>query len=166
MIEVNNLTRVKISKIGLKRVALYVLTKEGRKDEGLSIALVSEKRSQELNATYRKKDKPANVLSFTSTSCTAVPRYCRRVVIMKCQLMCQNGGRQMTQCGGTVLQCLSYPISKLLICPAVVRKDAKKYDILFTSAMTWMVIHGLLHLLGYSHKTMEKREVKYRAHFQ
>ena len=127
MIEVNNLTRVKISKIGLKRVALYVLTKEGRKDEGLSIALVSEKRSQELNATYRKKDKPANVLSFTEPE---------------------------------------FGLGELIICPAVVRKDAKKYDILFTSAMTWMVIHGLLHLLGYSHKTMEKREVKYRAHFQ
>ena len=127
MIEVNNLTETAVNKTHLKRVVLYVLTKEGKKDEGLSIALVSSKRSQELNKTYRGRDKAANVLSFKEPE---------------------------------------FGLGELVICPAVVRKDAKKYDILFTSAMTWMVIHGVLHLLGYTHKTMEKREVSYRAHFQ
>ncbi len=35
------------------------------KDYSLSIAFVSEKKSQELNKQYRKKDKPTNVLSFS-----------------------------------------------------------------------------------------------------
>ncbi|MCP6726827.1 MAG: rRNA maturation RNase YbeY [Patescibacteria group bacterium] len=127
MIEVNNLTKTVISETHLKRVALYVLEREGKKDKGLSIALVSSKRSQELNKIYRGKDEEANVLSFAQEE---------------------------------------FGLGELVISPVVVRKDAKKYDILFTSAMTWMVIHGILHLLGYTHKTMEKKEEIYRAHFQ
>ena len=127
MIEVHNLTKTRVSETHIKRVALYVLTKEGKKDEGLSIALVSSKRSQELNKTYRGRDKAANVLSFKEPE---------------------------------------FGLGELVICPVAVRKDAKKYDILFTSAMTWMVIHGVLHLLGYTHTTMEKREATYRIHFQ
>ena len=127
MIEVNNLTKTVISETHLKRVALYVLEREGKKDKGLSIALVSSKRSQELNKIYRGKDEEANVLSFAQEE---------------------------------------FGLGELVISPVAVRKDAKKYDILFTSAMTWMVIHGILHLLGYTHKTMEKKEEIYRAHFQ
>ena len=127
MIEVNNLTKTQVNETRIKRVALYVLTKEGKKDEGLSIALVSQKRSRELNKTYRKQDRATNVLSFKEPE---------------------------------------FGLGELVICPAIVRKDAKKYDILFTSAMTWMIIHGVLHLLGYTHKTMEKREAAYKSHFQ
>lgn len=35
------------------------------KDYALSIAFVSERKSQELNKKYRKKDRPTNVLSFS-----------------------------------------------------------------------------------------------------
>jgi len=38
----------------------------GKKYE-LSIALVSEKKSREINKKYRKKDKPTNILSFVLT---------------------------------------------------------------------------------------------------
>ena len=38
----------------------------GKKYE-LSIALVSEKKSREINKKYRKKDKPTNILSFSLT---------------------------------------------------------------------------------------------------
>lgn len=127
MIEVNNLTKTRVNESNLKRVALYVLAEEGRKDEGLSIALISSKRSQELNKTYRGRDRATNVLAFKEEE---------------------------------------FGLGELVICPTVVRRDAKKYDILFTSAMTWMVIHGVLHLLGYTHKTMEKKETAYRTHFQ
>ena len=34
------------------------------KDYSLSVAYISEKKSQELNNHYRQKDKPTNILSF------------------------------------------------------------------------------------------------------
>ncbi len=61
MVEVNNLTTVKIDKNLLKKTAEKVLAK---RNFDLSIALVDEKRIKELNKVYRKKDKPTDVLSF------------------------------------------------------------------------------------------------------
>ena len=127
MIEVNNLTKTRVNKTYLKRVASYVLAREGKRGVGLSIALVSKKRSRELNKIYRGKDSVANVLSFRE---------------------------------------LEFGLGELVICPAAVRKDLKKYDILFINAVAWMVIHGVLHLLNYTHTTMEKKETACRAYFQ
>ncbi|MFH1575388.1 MAG: rRNA maturation RNase YbeY [Candidatus Nealsonbacteria bacterium] len=63
MIEVNNLTKLKIDKGFLKKVAENVLASE-KSDKGLSIAIVGPEEIQRLNKKYRKKDKPTDVLSF------------------------------------------------------------------------------------------------------
>lgn len=59
-------------------------------------------------------------------------------------------------------------LGEVVICPQEVRKDAKKYGILFERALAWMLIHGILHLLGYNHEEggeeaqkMEKKENYY-----
>lgn len=64
MVEVNNLTAVKIDKAFLKRLTRNVLKKENKEEFNLSIALVGEKRIKELNKQYRGKNKATNVLSF------------------------------------------------------------------------------------------------------
>ena len=64
MIEVNNLTRSKVSESFLKKVAERVLQGEKQQKKKLSVALVSPKKALELNKKYRRKDKVANVLSF------------------------------------------------------------------------------------------------------
>jgi probable rRNA maturation factor len=63
MIEINNLTRQKINKKFLTRVAKNILKRENRVLD-ISIVFVGEKRIKELNKKYRKKDKPTDVLSF------------------------------------------------------------------------------------------------------
>jgi len=63
MIEVNNLTELRINKRFLKKVAKKVLLLE-KSDKDLSIAIVGLKEIQRLNKKYRKKDKPTDVLSF------------------------------------------------------------------------------------------------------
>jgi len=63
MIEVNNLTKLKINEGFLKKVAKKVLLSE-KSDKDLSIALVGPKEIQRLNKKYRHKDKPTDVLSF------------------------------------------------------------------------------------------------------
>ena len=127
MIEVNNLTRTKISEAFLKRVAEMVLKGERGQKKAISIALVSQKRAVELNKKYRKKDKVANVLSFPI-------------------------GNDKIPSG--VEGCLG----EVVICPQEVRKEAKKYGMIFEQALAWMCIHGILHLLGYDHK--KERDVK------
>lgn len=44
-------------------------------------------------------------------------------------------------------------LGEIVLCPFVIRKDALEYKISFKRAISWMFVHGLLHLLGYDHKT-------------
>jgi probable rRNA maturation factor len=52
-------------------------------------------------------------------------------------------------------------LGEVILCPAEIRKDAKKYGISYTKGMAWMLIHGILHLLGYTHRQMINREKQY-----
>lgn len=50
-------------------------------------------------------------------------------------------------------------LGEVVLCPPVIRKDAKEYGITYQETTRLMFVHGLLHLLGYDHKTptQEKR---------
>lgn len=88
----------------------------------LSVAYVSEKKSRELNKTYRGKDKSTNVLSFS----------------------------------------LSKSSGELVLCPRVIKREAKDFDKTYRKFFLFLIIHGMLHLKGYDHgKKMEKMEKKY-----
>lgn len=50
-------------------------------------------------------------------------------------------------------------LGEIVLCPSAIRKDAREYGITKESALAWMLVHGLLHLLGYSHTTAKKRRV-------
>ena len=58
-------------------------------------------------------------------------------------------------------------LGEIVLCPQQIRKDGQKYGILFDKQLTWMLIHGMLHLLGYDHVTdkearaMEQKEQDY-----
>lgn len=67
---------------------------------------------------------------------------------------------------------LSFPeeefgLGELVLCPAVIRKDAAKYGITFKAELCRIFIHGLLHLAGYDHKkdadftVMSQKEEQY-----
>lgn len=58
---------------------------------------------------------------------------------------------------------LSFPLSKnsgeIVLCPATARKEAPDWDASPTDFLTYLLIHGLLHLKGEQHgSTMEKKE--------
>jgi len=59
-------------------------------------------------------------------------------------------------------------LGEIVICPQQVRKNAQKYKVSFKKELTQVLIHGILHLLGYDHersqkeaKKMEKRQQYY-----
>lgn len=61
---------------------------------------------------------------------------------------------------------LSFPLSKtggeIIICPAVVKTQTKKFDRTFREFLGFLVIHGMLHLKGMRHSSrMEALEQKY-----
>lgn len=59
---------------------------------------------------------------------------------------------------------LSFPYNdsgEVVLCPGLIRKNAKEYRLPFKKELARTLIHGLLHLLGYRHQTIRKKEECY-----
>ncbi len=108
------------------------------REKDVSIALIGEGRMRKLNKKYRSKNRTTNVLAFS-----------------------QNGEFPVTLKN-------KLGIGEVIICLRTVKKEAIKYNFTFEKELARVLIHGLLHLLGYDHekggeeeKRMEKREEYY-----
>lgn len=53
-------------------------------------------------------------------------------------------------------------LGELVICPEVVKKQALEHDLTFREELGYMLLHGVLHLLGYDH---EKNEAEAKVMF-
>lgn len=67
---------------------------------------------------------------------------------------------------------LSFALRKdegeLVLCKAIIKKEAKNFSRTFSKWLGFLIVHGMLHLKGFKHgKKMEKLEKKYfsRAEF-
>ncbi len=61
---------------------------------------------------------------------------------------------------------LSFSLRKnegeIIMCPEVIKKEAKNFDKTFRQFLNFLIIHGMLHLKGFKHgKKMKKLEKKY-----
>jgi probable rRNA maturation factor len=93
---------------------------QGRREEAeLTIRLVDEEESQQLNREYRDKDRPTNVLSFPADLPAVVE---------------------------------SPLLGDLVICAPVVLREAREQNKTAEAHWAHMVVHGVLHLLGYDHQ--------------
>ena len=50
---------------------------------------------------------------------------------------------------------------EVVICLSVLKKNAKKFKSTFKKELSRVLIHGILHILGYSHITMKNKETYY-----
>lgn len=111
----------------------------------MTIRIVGAAESRNLNRTYRGKDKPTNVLSFPAD----VPPQ----------------GVRAASYG------LDVPLGDLAICAPVVAREAREQGKSPRAHWAHMVVHGVLHLLGYDHENdrdaeaMESREAKILSQF-
>ncbi len=49
-------------------------------------------------------------------------------------------------------------LGELLICTDVIRKQAREHGVSFKEELFLMIVHGVLHLLGYDHELSKKEE--------
>ena len=119
------------------------------KELALTIRVVGAAESRRLNRTWRNKDKPTNVLSFPAASLSPgasgePPRF---------------PTKHFSELGD------------LAICAPVVAREAREQGKTLQAHWAHMVVHGVLHLLGFDHETdrdaevMEARETKILAQF-
>lgn len=90
----------------------------------VSVSFVTEPVSAELNARYRDKNTATNVLSFPSD----YPDSLANAVTYK-------------------------PLGDIVVCPAVVEREAAEQNKPLQAHWAHMLIHGALHLLGYDHQS-------------
>lgn len=105
----------------------------------LTVTFVGEERMAELNQEFMGKGGPTDVLSFPIEDFGADP------------VPIQADGPPLL-------------LGDVVVCPAVVRRNAAAAGVAFDDEMALMVVHGVLHLLGRDHvidkeaEEMEQRE--------
>jgi probable rRNA maturation factor len=103
----------------LKKIAKAVLQLLDRNQDELSLALVGDQQIRLLNARFRKKNEPTDVLSFPSE--TLLP-----------------SGRRL--------------LGDVVISVEKAERQARARKRRFEDEMVTLLIHGVLHLLGYDHE--------------
>jgi probable rRNA maturation factor len=110
----------------------------------VAVRLVSETEMARLNKTYRKIPGPTYVLSFPFVPGRKLLRFRPRKMVLR---------------GGSFL-------GDIAISPATARRYAKKNGRTLSSEIQVLILHGVLHLLGYDHETdrgqMDEVEQKLR----
>jgi probable rRNA maturation factor len=102
---------------------------EGRDELGaVTVLFTSDAEMQVLNRQWRGKDKPTNVLSFPAP-----------------------GGMPMPEDE-------TPPLGDIALAFETVAREAEEQGKSFASHTTHLIVHGMLHLLGYDHETESEAE--------
>jgi len=153
MIEINNLTSFSVDKKFFTGVAKKVLKEENKEKNNLSVAFVSEEEIKRLNKKYRKKNKATDVLSFGQVLNFYPIKYREAVISPEAKLF-----------NRVKFEFSKKDLGEIVICPEIVKENIKKYNIPpvggFKKELTKVLIHGILHLLGYDHEKTKKEAVK------
>jgi probable rRNA maturation factor len=113
----------KFSSRRLKQVALAVLQLTEQQDAELSLAMIGNAAMQELNARYRHKNYPTDVLSFPSA---------------------KNLPTEVRLLGDVIIS-----VEKAA-------EQAKQRRRTLDQELATLLIHGIVHLLGYDHERSAK----------
>jgi probable rRNA maturation factor len=114
--------------------------------DAVTICLVTNAEMARWNRVYRGKNRPTDVLSF-AVEANAKPRRAKR------------------RDSGDSRDCRDY-LGDIAIAPEVARRNAKQFGRTFGDELRILILHGILHLMGYDHETdtgqMERREKRLR----
>lgn len=131
----------------LGRLARTVLAAEGcRRDSMVDVTLVPDARITEMNLSHRGRDAATDVLA------------------LPLQVIQPGVGQPDGRANGPPLH-----LGDVVIAPGYVRHQAVTRGWDFSDEMGLMVVHGVLHLLGYRHDSesdaviMEEREGRHLA---
>jgi probable rRNA maturation factor len=91
----------------------------------IAVRLTSDAEVQNLNRDYRQKDKATNVLSFPMETADA-----------------------LDEMGG---DCAEVLLGDVILAQGVCKAEAEARGIALSSHATHLIIHGILHLIGFDH---------------
>lgn len=140
----NRQRRVRVPLRGLEEFLTRARKRLRISDDAVTVCLVTNSEIARWNQSYRGKRGPTDVLSFRPGEPSGRP---------------PNGARRRSARHTEYL-------GDIGIAPAVAQRNARKLGRTFDSEMRILILHGLLHLMGYDHETdhgqMERRELRLR----
>ena len=126
-----NKTEEKIDKSFVRKVVKHTLKKMEAEKSEVNIIFVGLEEIHEINKTYRNVDRPTDVISFALEDTEDVTVYEERVR------------------------------GDIYICLDKVHEQAKEYGHTEIREMAFLIVHGLLHLLGYDHMIKEEEKIMF-----
>jgi probable rRNA maturation factor len=108
-----------------------------------SVCLITDREMKRLNTAFRKKRKTTDVLSFPSEE-----------------------RRKPRSLAGAAAALRSEFLGDIAISPTVARRNAKRFGRTMAEEIHILLLHGILHLMGYDHESdrgeMERVEANLR----
>ena len=137
----NRQRAVRVSVQGLEDFFRRAMKEVRLPGDRATVCLVTNAQIAKWNTDYRGKKKSTDVLSFPAE---------------------EQGSAKSTR---FKTRQAAY-LGDIAIAPAVARRNAKLYGRSFDQEMRILILHGILHLMGYDHETdngqMERRERRLR----
>jgi probable rRNA maturation factor len=126
----------------------------------VTVCLVSDAEIARMNEAFREKKGPTDVLSFPAEKERRAPASRRKKIYAERAEKSRRGpGSRSTE---------TY-LGDIAIAPATARRYAKKNGRSLNNELRVLILHGVLHLLGYDHETdrgeMNRFEQKMRRRF-
>ena len=144
---VNRQRRIRVPARSLERFTREAMALLRLPSDSLTVCLVTDGVMARWNRTYRGKDRPTDVLSFASDDKGFRLKF--------------GGSRS----GAQAASAAAY-LGDIAIAPVVARANALRFGRTLEDEMRVLILHGILHLMGYDHETdtgqMERRERRLR----
>lgn len=159
MLEIHNFTQNEINEGFLKKISKKTLEFTAAENNisslseekvEISLAIVGEGRMRKLNKIYRGKNKVTDVLSFSNKSVL--------VYLAKAFPRLKKGENTVFVNPPDGVKRLG----EIVICYPYAKKQAKRLSNSLEKELAILLIHGILHLLGYDHEKNGRETEKMR----
>lgn len=151
IINVFNRTKYRINGKFFESIIGMILRKSGLRTGRiiLDLSFVSSWTIARVNKIYRKINSPTDVLAFNYLDVSEFSNFGARKDTKQDRILRNK----------PVMFPVGVPyLGEILIAPGVIKKNASKYRVSFKYEMSRVLVHGILHLLGYEHeKSIKKR---------
>jgi probable rRNA maturation factor len=145
----NRQRSVRLSIRALESFLLRVRRELGLKQAQVTVCLVSDAEIAGMNQSFRKKHGPTDVLSFPAVKLRKPTRSTRIPVSLESVPVDGDAS-----------------LGDIAIAPAVAKRNAKNYGRTLPAELKILILHGVLHLLGFDHEAdrgeMDRTEKRLR----
>jgi len=166
---VNRQRGVRVSLRGLKGFAISASELLRLPEESLTVCLVTNAEIARWNRAYRGKPEPTDVLSFpvrAGRGRFAPKKRGKGTASRASKTAVASSDAAFDSADSLDSRAGSVYLGDIAIAPRVARRNAARLGRTFESEMRILILHGMLHLMGYDHETdtgqMDRRERRLR----